>query len=373
MLMTWVHMQRYDDMLEASLLLMAMVLVLGLVAAGLAALGVRAWRVMGSSQSGSREPVASSPNRKGRRTGTSLSSFWLLASGSWLLLSLPGCGDATQPDAVWLRTGAGPDEVVYPRAIDYSAKDDTFFVVDRLGRVQQIDRGGRYLGEFAMPQTRLGKPVGVTVGPDGNLYIPDTHYQRVMVYKPDGTPVRQWGEAGTGPGQFTYPTDIAFDAKGNVFVSEYGDGARVQVFDKVGTYLYAFGRFGKGDGEFSRPQSMLIEGDVVYVTDACNHRIAVFRTDGTFVRNMGGIGSGLGQFRFPYGLARAGDGNLVVCEFGNSRVQLVDKETGRGLKAFGTSGRDPGQFAYPWAVAVDKKDRIVAVDSGNNRLQVFEF
>jgi DNA-binding beta-propeller fold protein YncE len=63
----------------------------------------------------------------------------------------------------------------------------------------------------------------------------------------------------------------------------------------------------------------------------------------------------------------------VVCEFGNNRVQLIDKETGKGLATWGSGGRELGQLAYPWGVAVDKKDHVVTVDAGNNRLQVFEF
>jgi DNA-binding beta-propeller fold protein YncE len=67
------------------------------------------------------------------------------------------------------------------------------------------------------------------------------------------------------------------------------------------------------------------------------------------------------------------EGHLIVCEFGNNRVQMIDKESGKGIKTWGSGGHDPGQLAYPWAVAIDKRDRIVAVDAGNNRLQVFEF
>src|SRR5439155_5303137 len=110
-----------------------------------------------------------------------------------------------------------------------------------------------------------------------------------------------------------------------------------------------------------------------YVADACNHRIEVFKTDGTFVRAMGVVGDGPGQFRFPYGLDMDSSGHLIVCEFGNDRVQLIDKESGKGLKVWGVPGREPRQFAYPWALSVDRHDRVVAVVSGNNRLQVFEF
>ena len=354
MLMTWVHMLRYDDMLEGSLMLMSIVLVLGVAAAGLVALFVRVTRRGGLQRF---VPAILYP------------LFSIL-----LLSSMTGCGNPNEPDEIWLRTGAGPGQTVYPRCIDYSPGDDTFFVVDRMARVQHLTDDGEYVAEWLMPDSQTGKPTGVTVGPDGNIYVPDTHYQRVIVYDPKTRQeIRRWGSMGRGAGQFIYPTDVAFDEKGNVFVSEYGDNDRIQVFTKEGQYLYQFGKPGRGDGELARPQSMVIEGGFVYVTDASNHRIAVFRTDGTWVRNMGSVGHGLGQFRWPYGLAMDRRGNLVVCEFGNNRVQLVDKQTGRGLKTWGSPGRGPGELAYPWAVAVDKRDRVVVVDAGNNRLQVFEF
>jgi len=192
--------------------------------------------------------------------------------------------------------------------------------------------------------------------------------------KPGGELIREFGGFGKKPGQFVYPTDVAFDSRGRVFVAEYGDNDRVQVFDREsGKFLFQFGKFGNGDGEFSRPQSMVILGDTVYITDASNHRISVWTTEGRFLRNMCKIGSGDGELRFPYGLDVDSKGRLVVCEFGNNRVQLIDKETGRGLGTWGAGGRELGQLAYPWAVAVDKDDRVVAVDAGNNRLQVFEF
>lgn len=347
MLMGWVHMVRYDDMIEGSLLLMGMALVVAMVAAMLIAIGIR-WL---------------------KRPSLRVVAFLILPS----VLLLSGCSDPTQPEAIWLETGTAEGQVVYPRAISYDAKDNTYFIIDRMARVQHLDAKGQAIGGWRMPEWRIGKPVGVSVGPDGNVYVPDTHYHRVIVYSPDGKEIRRWGEHGTAPGQFIWPTDIAFDKTGNIYVSEYGDNDRIQVFSPDGKVLRTFGHFGNGDGEFARPQSMVIDDDTIYITDACNHRIVVYKTDGTFMRNMGSAGTALGQFRYPFGLDEDREGRLVVCEFGNNRVQLVDKATGRGLRIWGMSGREPGQLAYPWALAIDHAGRIAAVDSGNNRVQVFEF
>jgi ABC-type Fe3+ transport system permease subunit/DNA-binding beta-propeller fold protein YncE len=354
-LMTWVHMLRSDDMLEGALLLAGIVVILGLVGVGLGFLA-RVWRA----------PLGSTALTAGRVAAKRVAVLLLL-------FMLVGCSRGGKPEAVWLETGAGDGQVVYPRGISYSRSDDTFFIVDRLARIQHLDHKGNFIAGWQMPAIARGKPVGLTVGPDGNLWVPDTHYSRIMVFSPAGKLLKEFGKFGREKGEFIYPSDIAFDNKGHIFVSEFGDHDRIQAFDKDLHYLYEFGRFGSNDGEFSRPQSMVIDGETMYVTDACNHRIEVFTTGGRFLRSMGRIGSGPGEFRFPYGMDMDSKGRLVVCEFGNNRVQLIDKETGKGLGTWGVGGRDEGQLAYPWGVAVDKDDRIVAVDAGNNRLQVFEF
>ena len=356
MMISWVHILRFDPMIEASLLIVLIVLGLSAVVG----LGIR------HQASGIR-----------KRGMGQVFLLWCLMPVACCLCS---CDLSKAPDAIWGETGRGPGQLVYPRAIAYAPADGSFFVVDRTARVQHFDRDGKFLNGWSMPANQLGKPVGVSVGPDGNVWVPDTHYHRVIVYTPAGKEVlrfggpydRRKGDSVSG-GEFIYPTDVAFDSKGRVFVSEYGGHDRVQVFTPAGTFLYAFGRFGEGPGEFNRPQSMVIEGDTVFITDACNHRIVVYKTDGTYVRTFGGLGGGPGEFRFPYGLDRDAAGNLVVCEFGNNRVQKVDPASGRSLGLWGEAGRAPGQLAYPWGVAVDVGGRVVAVDAGNNRLQVFNF
>jgi DNA-binding beta-propeller fold protein YncE len=289
-----------------------------------------------------------------------------------LAAALAGCGRSSAPEAVWQPGPDGPRDLIYPRAIAYAPQADEFFVIDRMARIQRLDNRGRFLNEWQMPQWSNGKPTGMTVGPDGLLYVADTHYARVAVYRPDGAFVRAWGSSGKQPGEFLLPTDVAFDGAGNIYVAEYGDNDRIQVFDPAGNVIRIIGRFGSADGAFARPQSLAIRGDALYVADSCNHRIAVFNTRGEFERNLGRVGSAPGEFRFPYGLDLDDAGNLIVCEFGNNRVQKIDPETGASLRVWGRPGRAAGELAYPWAVAVGARGRIVVVDAGNNRLQVFK-
>jgi DNA-binding beta-propeller fold protein YncE len=239
--------------------------------------------------------------------------------------------------------------------------------------VQHLSANGKPITDWQMHDYARGKPVGLTVGPDGNLWIPDTHYNRVLVVTPKGEEIRRFGERGTDPGKFDLPTDVSFDKAGNIYVSEYGDNNRIQVFDPSFNFLRTFGSLGPDDGQLSRPQSIAIVDDLIYISDSCNHRIAVFKLDGTFVRNFGGPGSAPGEFRFPYGLELDKDNNLLIAEFGNSRVQKIDRLTGQSLSLWGRNGRLPGELSYPWAIVPTNDGRAVVLDAGNNRLQVMRF
>jgi len=301
------------------------------------------------------------------------------AAALWVLpavLLLAGCGGESsrgQPDvaAVVGRTGQGDGEFIYPRAIAF-ATDDTFFVADKTGRIQHFTSAGEFLGGFRMPDIEAGKPTGLTVGPDGNLYVADTHYHRVMVFTPDGRLVRRFGRFGQEGGCFIYPTDVAFAPDGRIFVSEYGGNDRVSVFDAEGTFRSSFGACGDGEGQFARPAALCVDGrrGVLYVADACNHRIARYGLDGRLQGYFGRAGGGLGELRYPYGLALTPEGGLVVCEYGNNRVQWFDPD-GRALAVRGGPGREPGRLAYPWGVALDGEGRLFVIDAGNNRVQVW--
>ena len=270
------------------------------------------------------------------------------------------------------RTGRGQGEFIYPRAIDIT-DNGLLFIVDKTGRIQRLSPEGDFLDVIKMPLTEAGKPTGLSIAPNGNLYVADTHYHRVVVFSPDGKLIDEFGRFGQDDSCFIYPTDVAFSGDGRIFVSEYGGNDRVSVFTEWGDFLYCFGAAGSGAGQLARPSALCVDNvrKRLYVADACNHRVAIYNLDGKLIGYIGSAGRAPGQLRYPYDLAVLPDGTLVVCEYGNNRLQLFSPE-GRSLTVYGRAGRQLGELAYPWGLAVDGRRRAFIVDAGNNRIQVWQ-
>ncbi len=295
-----------------------------------------------------------------------------------MTLALTGCSrkpnSVEEPEVIdsFGRTGRGHGEFIYPRAIDI-ASNGSLFIVDKTGRIQQLTANGDFLAEFRMPLVEAGKPTGLSFAPNGNLYVADTHYHRVVIFSPEGKIFGEFGKFGQDSGCFIYPTDVAFSGDGRIFVSEYGGNDRISVFNEKGDFLYCFGTPGNGPGQLSRPSALCVDRlrKHLYVADACNHRIGIYNFDGKLLGYIGSIGREPGRLRYPYDLALLPDGCLAICEYGNNRLQLFNPD-GQSLGVYGCPGRQLGELAYPWGLAIDSKGQVFIVDAGNNRIQVWK-
>ncbi len=270
----------------------------------------------------------------------------------------------------WGSQGRADGEFSYPRAIRVS--DEGFvYVIDKSGRVQKFTSDGQFVLKWELPDYASGKPDGLCVVPDDGVIIADTHYSRVLEYSPDGDLVTMFGTYGTQPGQFIYPTGVAVDSSGVLFVSEWGEHDRVQCFDRHGRFEAQWGEHGLTAGQFQRLMNLAINSrDEVFAADSCNHRVQVFSTDGTLLRTLGELGHEVGQLKFPYDVALDASDRLYVCEYGNHRVQQFGPE-GQPLAQWGEPGSGPGQLSGPWGVAVGPDGRVYVADTGNHRVQVF--
>ena len=90
-----------------------------------------------------------------------------------------------------------------------------------------------------------------------------------------------------GWGSFNRPTDVTWDAAGDVFIADGYNNSRVVKVDKNGRWVKTWGERGSGQGQFNILHSIASDDrGNIYVADRTNRRIQVFDSDGTFLRQF---------------------------------------------------------------------------------------
>jgi DNA-binding beta-propeller fold protein YncE len=163
---------------------------------------------------------------------------------------------------------------------------------------------GKYIREIGKNLYAWSYAHAVRVDADDNIWAVDKGSDMIVRFNPEGRVTMVFGrkkeasdEAGpwtrvTPPrpavdGQFRQPTDVAWDAQGNIFISDGYINARVAKYDKNGDWVKQWGEHGSKAGEFSTPHSIAadLKGNI-YVADRGNRRIQVFNSDGGFLREI---------------------------------------------------------------------------------------
>jgi energy-coupling factor transporter ATP-binding protein EcfA2/sugar lactone lactonase YvrE len=291
------------------------------------------------------------------------------------LLFVSGCVPAAEkaPAAVEVSEWGLPVEgirVPGPRALH--ATQDRLLVLDNVGRVLVYSFDGSLRNRWWMPEYSVGRPEKICELPDGRLAVADTHYHRVVLFRPDGSVESILGGYGNEPGQFVFPVATACDSAGNLYVCEYGGNDRIQKFSPQGRFLISMGGAGTGPGEFQRPSGMVISGDRLYVVDAFNNRIQVFSCAGKFLEVLGDRLSNPPDLVYPYDVALGPHSDLYVVEYGAGRVTRLDL-TGKLLGRSGVAGKTEGGFKTPWGLTVDSRGMVYVADTGNRRIVQLKF
>src|SRR5215475_13393666 len=142
------------------------------------------------------------------------------------------------------------------------------FVYTRSGdtRLFEFDQNGAFVREIGQGLYGLVFAHAVRVDRDDNIWVVDEGSNMVIKFNPQGRVVMTIGRrpeaveeltnfAGQGsapqsnkPYSFNRPTDVGWDAQGNIFVTDgYGDN-RVVKYDKNGRFIKSAGTAGNGPG-----------------------------------------------------------------------------------------------------------------------------
>jgi len=236
-------------------------------------------------------------------------------------------------------------------------------------RLFEFDRTGAFVREIGQGLYGFEFAHAVRVDAADNIWAVDEGTNMVIKFNPDGRvamvlgrrPEAVEGLAAIAPGTptpppepyvFSRPTDVGWDAAGNIFVTDGYGNSRVVKFDRNGRFVKQAGTRGDQPGQLNLPHTMAMDAQGnVYVGDRNNARVQVFDNDlnlKTIYSNVGSpwavcISPGPHQYLFvsnsipDNGLAQFRDitGEIYKMELDGTIIGKFGK-AGKQLKEFST-------------------------------------
>jgi len=216
---------------------------------------------------------------------------------------------------------------------------------------------GAFLGVFASGGG-LDNPVGLTFGPDGDLYVASGDNNRVLEYDgATGAFVRVVAQNGA----LQAPRNLNFGPDGHLYVASGGSNEILRYDGTSGAFL---GVFASG-GQLRGPTSFTFgPGGDLFVGSVLTNRVK---------RYDGETGAYLGNFvtqnlNAPHDVAFAPDGRLVVTNAGQTRIRTYDGTTGAFL---GNLVNDPS-LSVPLGMQWDGVGHFYVANQGADEIRRYD-
>jgi len=184
-------------------------------------------------------------------------------------------------------------EIGYPSSVAMDGKGAIYVLQrgEKADPVLVMDRQGRILRSWGKGMFKI--PHSIRIDPQGNIWTVDSSSSMVMKFTPAGDKLMEIsvGEQPAGRGPTNGTTDIAFGPHGSLFISDGYGNARVLEYTPKGERVRQWGSAGTGPGQFRQPHGIAIDDDgIVYVADRLNGRLQRFDLRGKYLGEWDDLG-----------------------------------------------------------------------------------
>jgi DNA-binding beta-propeller fold protein YncE len=252
-------------------------------------------------------------------------------------------------------------------------------------RLYQFDKTGKFLREIGKDTYGFMYAAQVRVDPNDNVWVVDEMSSMVMKFDPQGrvafllgrkaeaVPVPARSTPNDGAGQpadlFNRPTDVAWDAAGNIFVADGMGNARIAKFDKDGKFIRSWGKRGTAQGEFADVRSIAVDAQGnVYAADGGNKRVQVFDNNGTFKTAFTNVGAAQALCITKNQTLYVSNSNPVDDIDHDGEIYKM-KLDGTMVGKFGRAGKLPKEFGTVNEIDCRDENTLWVGEVGNWRVQ----
>ncbi len=228
---------------------------------------------------------------------------------SWTNFSDTGEVDIFTPDGRFIKAIKGISDNEPFKAIGGIASDGKGNIYIGLGDyVAKFDENGNFIAKIG--ENKVSNVFQVAVDSSGNIWAASNGTQAVVGFKPDGTFISQFSPAHA-------PVGLFVDAKNNF-----------------------------------------------YITTTDDNKVYIYGSDGKLKGSFGGGGKAVGKFWVPYGITVGQDGNILVADTENGRIQAFKGDT------FELLWSTPREFYEPAMMSWTKNGNLLVADCFHNVVRI---
>jgi DNA-binding beta-propeller fold protein YncE len=254
-------------------------------------------------------------------------------------------------------------------------RNDNVWVFNRGAHpVIMFDRAGTFVRSWGEGVFRRAH--GITIGPDGTLWLTDDLHHTIRQFTPDGKLLLTIGDPDQpstlqGGKPFNRPTHVALHPKtGDIFISDGYGNSRVHKYDPTGRHLVSWGEPGTDPGCFNLPHNIATDTEgLVYVADRENHRVQIFDGQGRYLGQWNNLhrpcGLHMDRKNGAFYVGELPSAQPVSKDVANvgARVSILSVKgdlIGRVGGRF--AGEKPGEFVAPHGCTVDSRGDLYVAE-----------